>query len=158
MMYFNSLVILTCFAVPVFAYETNPHPYNYGYRIVTCDDGQRFVISGTFRFHSKARDKCSEFQQNPLLLSKQTFGVNEALAYCWKNHSRQWLCDGRIQRTQNSHYRLQVQLNAVGCDRPRKQSQIPGGTLFYCGYLLDNKVSKSKASWNRDIRQWHYID
>jgi hypothetical protein len=147
------------FFFPVFAYETVPHPHRHGYKIVNCNDGRRVVINSTFRLHHKAQDKCGEIiMPQPGLSSKEALDANEALAYCWKNSASQWLCDGRIQRTPTASRHLQVQLNAVGCDIPRKQIQSQKGSLFYCGYTLDNRVSKTKNTWNRDIRLWWDLD
>jgi len=158
MLLLTRILILMFFLVPAFAYEMTPHPYQQGYTLVTCDDGQRIVLSGTFRLQYKALDKCGESQGQARSPSNADLGVNEALAFCWKGQASQWLCDGRIQRTSTGSPHLQVQLNAVGCDSPRKQSPLQGGTLFYCGYLLDNRVSKTKNTWNRDIRLWRDLD
>jgi len=144
--------------MPAFAYEATPHPHQHGYTIVKCDDGQRIVLNGTFRLQNRALDKCGELPGQARPSSNDNFGVNEALAYCWKSKAGQWLCDGRIQRTPTSSRHLQVQLNAVGCDSPRKQSQLHEGTLFFCGYPLDIRVSKTKNTWNRDIRLWRNLD
>jgi hypothetical protein len=77
----------------------------------------------------------------------------EALAFCWKNKTGLWWCDGPLQILWNGKNRIKHALSKVGCEKHTRFRPWAGnsrlGYLFYCGTKLKD--------FDRNIRKRYGI-
>lgn len=154
------------------SYITNK-PGARGYKLVHCTNGRIVTVSDDSRIDQKAIVFCSQPYSGKSASSSgvarppksagsesnEDAGNNgkEALAFCWQNKFDYWFCDGRIQQTETGEKTVEKQLKYVGCADYWKKVPWEDGTVFFCGYNLDHRMSTGRSTPNRDIREWRNI-